>query len=101
MVCAFLFVMGCVVWFGDLYGCCHGRLCVSIVYVACVSRGYLVVFYCCHHFVACFVFIVGCVFPGVTHVSLGHGFREFAEGYICGALRSLTNLRMSGLCCCR
>ncbi len=82
MVCVCLFVvMGCVVWFGDLCGCCHGRLCVSIVYVACVSRGYLVVFYCCHHFVTCFVFIVVCVVPGVTHVSLGHGFCEFAEGY--------------------
>ncbi len=35
----FLFVvLGCVALFGGLCGCCHGRLCLSIVYVSCVFR---------------------------------------------------------------
>ncbi len=78
----FLFVvMGCVVWFGGLCGCCHGRLWVYSICFLCIS----VIFWWCSFVVTIlslvFVFIVGCVVLVITHASLGHGFREFAEGY--------------------
>ncbi len=78
-------VVGCVVWVGGLRDCCHGRLCVSIVSVSCVSRWFLVLVFCCHSFLSHCGGLSSCagMFFVVTHVSvmLGYGFREFGEGY--------------------